>query len=129
MPEKHLYEYAVIRIVPRVEREEFLNIGVVLYCRDLDFLKAQCCPERSRLRLLDPELDLDETGVHLQAFEQISKGDTGAGPIAKLDTASRFRWLTATRSTLVQTSKVHPGLCNDPEEELSTLYRKLVLTE
>jgi hypothetical protein len=129
MPEKHLYEYAVIRIVPRVEREEFLNIGVVLYCKGPDFLKARCCPDRSRLLLLDPELDLDELGVHLQAFEQISNGDAGAGPIARLDTASRFRWLTATRSTLVQTSKVHPGFCTDPDEELAKLYRKLVVSE
>lgn len=127
MQERHLFEYAVIRIVPRVEREEFLNIGVVLYCRDLQFLKTLYLLDEERLKPFAAYLDMALVKDHLCAFEKICKGDTSAGEIAKLDLASRFRWLTATRSTIVQTSKVHPGLSADPAETLEKLYRQMVL--
>lgn len=127
MQEAYLFEYAVLRIVPRVEREEFLNTGVILYCRDLRFLQTIITIDTTRLLTFCPILDLQEVAAHLQAFEQISLGNPAAGPIAKLDIASRFRWLTATRSTVIQSSKVHPGLSADPQATLVKLHAQLVL--
>ncbi len=126
MQEKHLYEYAIVRIVPRVEREEFLNIGVILYCRKPAFLQTVSCIDEKRLLLLYPAVALAEVKAHLQAFIDISDGKSTAGPIAQLDMASRFRWLTAKRSTILQTSGVHPGLCNHPEEAIKKLQEQLV---
>ena len=127
MQGKHLFEYAIIRVVPRVEREEFLNVGVVLYCKDLTFLDAIITVRKQKLNALCAEIDCNEIEEHLNAFKKISKAEAGGGPIAELDLASRFRWLTATRSTVVQTSKVHPGFCNDPKEMLEKLHQQLVL--
>jgi hypothetical protein len=127
MQGKHLFEYAVIRIVPRVEREEFLNIGVIVYCQQLKFLEMMFTLDDERLRAFYPAIDLPEVEAYLEAFEKISGGDTAGGPIARLDTASRFRWLTAVRSTIVQVSKVHTGLCDDPHEMLVRLHAQLVL--
>lgn len=127
MQESHLFEYAILRIVPRVEREEFMNVGVILYCRKHVFLQTKFSIAEERLMALCPQVDLPEIKAHLQALEQISIGNTKAGPIAALDVASRFRWLTAKRSTVVQTSPVHPGLCKDPLETLSRLHDQLVL--
>jgi Protein of unknown function (DUF3037) len=127
MQEQQLFEYAVIRIVPRVEREEFLNIGLVLYCRDTQFLETMYTIDEERLRAFAGYVDVAKLKEHLCAFEKINRGDNSAGEIAKLDIASRFRWLTAARSTILQTSKVHPGLCNDPMETLTRLYTELVL--
>ena len=121
MQEKHLFEYAVIRIVPKVEREEFLNVGVILYCKRPVFLKSKISLNANRLLSVFPEIDIEEITSHLQAFEQIVTGDTNAGPIAALDSASRFRWLTAKRSTILQTSVVHPGICKDPDLTLINL--------
>ena len=127
MQQNQLFEYAVIRIVPKVEREEFLNAGVILYCAKLNFLQAMFCLSEERLRIFAPEIDSQVLQQNLDAFERISVGDSDAGPIAKLDLAARFRWLTATRSTIVQTSKVHPGFCINPAETLLRLYTQLVL--
>ena len=127
MQEKHLFEYAVIRIVPRVEREEFLNIGVILYCKPLHFLQTMYIIDKERLHAFAGYLDMAALKEHLCVFEKICAGDTAGGEIAKLDTASRFRWLTATRSTIVQCSKVHPGLCADAEKTLLKLYHQLVI--
>jgi hypothetical protein len=127
MQETHLFEYAVIRVVPRVDREEFLNVGVILYCPSLKFLGLRCTQQSDRLLTLDPQLNLDELDHHLHALGAITLGEETGGPIGRLDKASRFRWLTATRSTILQTSKVHPGLCTDPSATLEELYKKLVL--
>jgi hypothetical protein len=127
MQEKHLFEYAVIRVVPRVEREEFLNVGVILYCASKGFLETVFYLDEPRLRAFSAELDLDEIKERLQAFERICKGDKDGGTIGQFPLASRFRWLTATRSTVVQTSKVHPGLCKDPSEKLAKLHAEQVL--
>ena len=127
MPGKHLFEYAVIRVVPRVEREEFLNVGVILYCKDKKFLQCRYVLNKERLNAICDSLDCDEVEEHLKSFERICKGNKDGGPIAVLDLPSRFRWLTATRSTVVQTSKVHPGFCDDPGITLETLQKKLVL--
>lgn len=127
MQEQHLFEYAVIRIVPRVEREEFLNVGVILYCKKLNFLQAMFAVNEERLRTLCSDIDMAEVKEYIQAFENISKGGKEGGPIGKLDPASRFRWLTATRSTIIQSSKIHPGFCKDPLETLTRLHTQLVL--
>lgn len=127
MQQHHLFEYAVIRIVPRVEREEFLNAGVILYCAKQQFLQVMIGLNEERLLAFCNEPGKQEILQHLEAIRRISMGDSTAGPIAKLDLAARFRWLTATRSTIVQTSKVHPGFCTDPAETLLRLYNQLVL--
>ena len=127
MQQQHLFEYAVIRIVPRVEREEFLNVGVILYCAKLNFLQTLYTLNEERLRIFCTEIDKHELLQNLQAFERICIGGDDAGPIGRLDTAERFRWLTATRSTILQTSKVHPGFSTDPQETLNRLYTQLVL--
>lgn len=129
MQENQLFEYAIIRVVPRVEREEFLNVGVILYCKDLKFLDMRYTIDEQRLHSCCKELDLQELKEHLVAYENICKGNASGGPIAKLDLPSRFRWLTATRSTIVQSSKVHPGLCTDPIKTLNQLHERLVLVE
>lgn len=127
MPEKYLFEYAVIRVVPRVEREEFLNVGVILYCPKLKFLQTKITFDENRLHAFFTGINLDELKENLRAFENICHGNPHCGPIGKLDNASRFRWLTATRSTIIQASKVHPGLCIDPKETLLKLHGQLVL--
>ena len=127
MQEKHLFEYAVIRIVPRVEREEFLNVGVILYCAQKKFLQTIFEINHERLNAFCNKLDIAEIETNLLAFDRICMGVTGSGPIGKLDMAARFRWLTATRSTVVQTSKVHPGFCIDPGATLVRLNDQLVL--
>jgi hypothetical protein len=127
MPGKHLFEYAVIRVVPRVEREEFVNVGIVLFCKQQRFLKTLFHLDPDRLLSIYPALDIDEVNAYLNAFEKVGNGTKDGGPIAKLDLPSRFRWLTATRSTVVQSSKIHPGLCDDLDTALQKLYKQLVL--
>ncbi len=127
MQEKYLFEYAVLRVVPKVEREEFLNVGVVLYCPQKKFLQVLFRLDGERLKAFACELDIPEVGQYLQAFEKICAGSKDSGPIGKLPVADRFRWLTATRSTVVQTSKTHTGLCNDLEETIQRLHQQLVL--
>ncbi|HEY5825131.1 MAG TPA: DUF3037 domain-containing protein [Cyclobacteriaceae bacterium] len=127
MQENHLFEYAVIRFVPMVEREEFLNIGVILLCAKEKFLQLRFELDEDRLKVICPQVDLKELKEQLQSFERICKGGPEGGSIGKLSIPERFRWLTATRSTVVQTSKVHPGLCTDASEMLDRLYRQLVL--
>ena len=126
MQEKQLFEYAVIRIVPCVEREEFINAGVVLYCASQKFLQAIIGLNEDRLKALCTETDIEEVKKRLNAFKDIASGLKTAGPIAVLPIASRFRWLTAVRSTIVQTSVVHPGLLDDAETTLHKLYKQMV---
>lgn len=127
MPEKHLYEYAVIRVLPKVEREEFLNVGIVIFCKKEKFLKMKFQLEEERLRCLCPDFDLDQIKQNLLSFEKICMGASDGGPIAQMDVASRFRWLTAVRSSVIQTSRPHPGLCDQMENTLERLFRDLVL--
>jgi len=121
-----LLKASVGLIVPRVEREEFLNIGVILYCAKQKFLRAKYLLDETRLHTFAPDLDIAELKEHICSMERICLGNKDAGPIGKLDIASRFRWLTATRSTIVQTSKVHPGFCDEASETLRTLFEQLV---
>jgi hypothetical protein len=126
MQDQHLFEYAVIRIMPRVEREEFVNAGIVLYCKSRDFLHVLYELNAEKIKMLCSECDVEELAAHLEAFANIASGRRDAGPIAQLDTAARFRWLTAQRSTILQTSKVHPGFCDDPLQMAEKLFEKLV---
>ncbi len=127
MQELHLFEYAVIRVVPKVEREEFINVGIILYCAKQKFLKSLFHLNQARLNAFACETETDFIWSNLLAIEKICEGKPGSGPIGQLDMASRFRWLTATRSTVVQASKVHPGFCIDAQETLEKLHQQLVL--
>jgi hypothetical protein len=123
--EKHLFEYAVIRLVPCVEREEFINVGVVLYCAGQEFLKMKFDLNEGRLKAFGCEVDISEIKDQLTGFERVCSGGTDAGPIGSLPMAGRFRWLTAPRSTVVQTSPVHTGLTKDAAATLLELQAKL----
>jgi len=127
MQGKHLYEYAVIRIVPQVEREEFLNVGVILYAKQSRFIEMKYHLNEKKLEVFCPKLDTEQVRKNLEAFKAISNADKSGGPIAQMDAASRFRWLTATRSSVIQTSKTHPGFSEDLEETLQCLFEDLVL--
>ena len=127
MPEKHLYEYAVIRVVPRVEREEFLNVGVVVFCKKEKFLEVRYHLNREKIQMLCADCDVEQLEKNLESFEKICRGAKDGGPIAQMDVASRFRWLTAVRSSVIQTSRPHPGLCEDLKKTLQRLFAELVL--
>jgi len=126
MQDRNLFEYAVIRVVPRVEREEFMNVGVILYCAKQKYLKVMYKVDKTRLKAFYGDIDVTELEANLSSFKRICAGDKDGGPIAQLDAPSRFRWLTATRSTVIQTSKVHPGFCADGEDTLTRLFEDLV---
>jgi len=127
MQELHLFEYAVIRVVPRVERDEFLNVGVILYCARQKYLTAAYMLDEERLKAFSSKLDVNELRNHLDSLMLICTGSKDSGPIGQLDAPSRFRWLTAMRSTVIQTSRVHPGFCKDPELKLRFLLEEQVL--
>jgi len=120
------FSYAVYRLVPRVERGERINVGVVVFSRPLDYLAARTGLDEQRAAALWPELDLAAVRKHLAAIERIAAGDGTAGPIAQLDQTARFHWLVAASSTIIQPSSVHTGLSGDPAAELEKLYESLV---
>jgi Protein of unknown function (DUF3037) len=120
------FQYAVVRVVPRVERGESLNAGVIVLSRPKRFLGARVSLNEARLRAIAPDADPSTILPHLEAIERIAAGDPSAGPIAKLSIAERFHWLTAPSSTVIQPSEVHTGLCDDPEGELEHLFQRLV---
>lgn len=126
MQEKDLFEYAVIRVVPFVEREEFINVGVILYCKRQDFLGVKWSLDESLLKLFAPQLDLTEVYQHLCSFDIISRGGEEGGTIGMMDLPGRFRWLTATRSTILQLSNVHPGYTDNASITLEHLFQQLV---
>jgi pimeloyl-ACP methyl ester carboxylesterase len=120
------FQYAVLRLVPRVEREEFLNVGVIVFCRTRQFLAARVALDPRRVEALSPGVDLVAVGEHLDARVRVAAGDADAGPIAALAQSERFHWLVAPSSTVIQTSSVHSGLCDDPELVLARLFAQLV---
>jgi hypothetical protein len=126
MSARHPFEYAVLRVVPRVERGEAINGGVLVYCRDLDYLGAAVHLDVDRLRALDPGADVAHVEAVLRSISDTSSAN-GTGPAAAEDIGRRFRWLTAPRSTVVQTGPVHTGLTTDPAAETERLLRLLVL--
>jgi hypothetical protein len=127
MQEKQLFEYAVIRVVPRVEREEFLNVGVIVFCSAKRFLETQYVLNEHKLKHFSAHIDMQELEERLQTFIKICAGKAEGGTIGQFPIAERFRWLTANRSTIVQSSAVHPGLCAEPEKMLAKLFEELVL--
>jgi DUF3037 family protein len=122
----HPFQYAIVRVVPRVERGECLNAGVVLLCRPMRFLGARVGLDRARLSILAPDVDPATIEEHLVAIERIAAGDAAAGPIARLGHGERFHWLVAPSSTVIQPSDVHTGVCADPAIELDHLFEQLV---
>ena len=120
------YDYAVIRVVPKVDREEFINVGVIVSCPDLSFLEASINLNEARLLALDPSLDLEMVKAHLASIPIICRGGEEAGPIGHLPQRQRFHWLVAPRSTIIQTSPVHTGRCGDPAAALQHLVRAMV---
>ncbi len=120
------FEYAVIRVVPHVERGEFINAGIVLYCRARSFLDAQVALDEARLRALAPGADPAEITSYLEALQRICQGGSGSGPIGRLTQRERFHWLIAPRSTVIQTSPAHAGLCHDPAAMLQHLMATVV---
>ena len=127
MQGKHLYEYAVIRVVPKVEREEFLNVGVILFSKKGKFIKMLYHLNKEKLRLFSDELDIELIEKTLESFEKIASGKKEGGIIAGLDIPERFRWITAERSSCVQTSRPHAGFTEDPESTINRLFQELVL--
>lgn len=127
MQGKHIYEYAVIRVVPRVEREEFLNIGVILFSKKANYINAKYVLNEQKLCHFSSELDLDSLRRNLQSFDKICTGDREGGAIALLEVHERFRWLTAVRSASIQTSRPHPGLSSDLDKTFDRLFEELVL--
>lgn len=126
MPARSSFDYAVVRVVPRVERQEFVNAGVILFCLQLDFLQARVDVDEARLRALWAEVDVELVRQHLEAIPRICAGDPDAGPIARLSLRERFHWLVSPRSTMIQVSPVHSGLCDDPARALDDLFRQMV---
>jgi hypothetical protein len=120
------FQYAVLRVVPDIERGEFLNAGVVLFARTRGFLAARVALDQERLSALSPSLDAGPVADRLATLERVAAGDPDAGPIARLDPSERFNWLVAPASTVVQPSPVHTGLCDDPEGMLEHLFARLV---
>lgn len=124
---KHLYEYAVIRVLPAVEREEFINVGIILFCKKEKFIRVYFTLNEERLKFLSKDLDTEQVKLNLLSLEKIANGEKCSSPIAEMDLPSRFRWLTAVRSSVIQTSRPHPGLCNNLEETAKRLFAELVL--
>jgi len=120
------YSYAIVRVVPRVEREEFLNVGVILFARARRFLDVRIELDEDRLKAFAPEVDQAAIERHLEAFRAVCAGSAAAGPIAALSLSDRFHWLTAPRSTVVQPSAAHAGLCEDPAAALERLFASAV---
>ena len=127
MPADSPFSYAVYRLVPRVERGERINVGVVVFCRPLQYLAARTALDEPRALALWPDLDADSVRAHLGAVERIAAGDPAGGPIAQLDTTARFHWLVAPSSTIIQPSEVHTGVSDDPRAQLGRLFDSLVL--
>ncbi|HEU4635254.1 MAG TPA: DUF3037 domain-containing protein [Edaphobacter sp.] len=127
MPVPSSFDYALVRVVPRVDRGEFINAGVVLFCLQHRFLAASVRVDEARLRALWPSIDLDLVRRHLEAIPRIASGDPSGGPIARLSQRERFHWLVSPRSTVIQISPVHTGLCEeDPQAALEQLTKRLL---
>jgi len=126
MPYLYPFDYSIIRVVPRVEREEFINAGAIVYSPTRSYLKAKIKLDTERLAALAPELDSAMIMKHLEAIPTLCEGGASAGPIGQLPLRARFHWLVAPRSTIIQTSAVHTGLCEDGDEMLERLLEKMV---
>jgi hypothetical protein len=126
--ERRAFDYAIVQVVPRVDRDERLNAGVILFCPAAAFLGCRIALDEARLRALAPDVDLSAVAAQLEAIRAVAAGEPGAGPIARLSPSERFHWLTTPRSTIVQPSSAHAGLCEDPTVALDRLFRSAVAT-
>jgi hypothetical protein len=129
VPDNYSFDYAVVRVAPRVDREEFVNAGVIVICAEQRFLDARIHIDEPRLRALWPSLDLALVRQHLEAIPRIVAGDESAGAIAKLSQKERFHWLTSPRSTIIQVSPVRTGITSDPAAVIERLTQQLLLTD
>lgn len=127
MPNKEVYEFAIIRIMPKIERGECINVGVIVFSKKKNYIGIKFGIDTDRLTAFSKDLDIAEIKEYLDAWELIANGDEKGGLIAGLELPERFRWLTASKSTILQCSEVHPGLSSDPELVLNDLYGKYVL--
>lgn len=127
MQERHLYEYAVIRVLPVVEREEFINVGIILFCKKEAFIRVHYALDAAKLQSFSKDIDVEQIEKNLQSLTKIAHGEKNCGPISELDVPSRFRWLTAVRSSAIQLSRPHPGMCSDLEKTARRLFEELVL--
>ena len=125
MQERNLYEYAIIRLLPNVEREEFLNVGLILFCKHKKFIKVAFEVDENRLKAF-ASTDIEFIKRNLLAFQNIANADKNARLVATFDLPSRFRWLTAMRSSMIQTSRPHPGICENLEETFNRIYSQNV---
>ena len=128
MPARNAFQYAILRVVPSIERGECINVGVTLLCPERKYVGVRVALDEARLAALAPDLDLDELRAALDALVAVAEGDPAAGPLARLSPSERFGWLTAPASTVIQPSAIHTGLCEDPEDTLERLFATLVLT-
>ena len=126
MQEKQVFEYAVIRVLPRVEREEFINIGVILFSKRAKYIRMKYKLDEERLSIFSSELDFEMVEETMQSFEKICNGDKAGGAIGQFDIPERFRWLTAVRSSCIQTSRPHPGFSYNLDSELEKLFLEMV---
>ena len=126
MPERVSFDYAIVRVMPRVDREEFINVGIILFCRERRFLEARIKLDPKRLTVLAPQLDAAQVQAQIDLLPRICAGGVAAGALGGLNQAERFRWLTSPRSTTIQVSPAHCGLCDDPNKELDRLFKELV---
>ena len=127
MQDRYTFEYAIIRIVPKVEREEFFNVGVILFSKQKKFLDIKYHINPEKLNAFSTEIELDLFNEYLNAWKLICDGEPSGGKIGKLELSDRFRWLTACRSKIIQSSKTHPGLSHDPKKTLVDIFKKYVL--
>ncbi len=126
MPERSSFDYALVRVVPHVEREEFINVGVILFCQTKRFLDARIKLDGERLTHFAPDVDVEMVREQLELIPRICAGGPEAGPFGQLDQSQRFHWLTSPKSTTIQVSPVHCGLCTDPKAALNELFEKMV---
>jgi hypothetical protein len=129
VPARNAFQYAILRIVPSIERGECLNVGVALLCPQRKFVGVRVALDEQRLAALAPGLDAAQIRPALDAIVAVAEGDPSAGPLARLSPSERFGWLTAPASTIIQPSAIHTGLCEDPAQTLDHLFASLVLTE
>ena len=127
MQDRVTYEFAIIRFVPKVEREEFINVGTILFSKRKKFLGIKYTVSTERILAFSATSDCDSLCNYLKAWENICKGGLGGGPIGELELPDRFRWLAAAKSTILQCSKTHTGLCTDPQKELDNIFNRYVL--
>lgn len=127
MQGKYLYEYSIIRVLPAVEREEFMNVGIILFCKKEQYIQMHYLMNEQKLCVFSNKLDIPQICANLESFKKIAMGAEDGGPVALLDVPSRFRWLTAVRSSVIQTSRPHPGICDDLEKTAQRLFEELVL--